>query len=108
MASGGIDVASRQLQGLAREERGTLGHRDHLRLVILVGHRDHHRRAAEVVAEIDPDALGLGQQPHGLGADPTRMAGDGVAGRVELSVCGLDRMVHLAHRPESTPTRSPT
>ena len=50
------------------------------------------------MAEIDPDALGLGQQRQGLGADPRPVAGDGIAGDIELSVCVLDRMVHVGHR----------
>ena len=76
----------------------TPGHRDHLLSVILVRHRDDRRGAAEGVAEIDPDALGLGQPHQGFRADPPLMACDGITGDVELPVCVLDRMVHVVHQ----------
>ena len=92
-----VDVASREVQGFAREGCDTPGHRDHLLSVILVRHRDDRRGAAEGVAEIDPDALGLGQPHQGFRADPPLMACDGITGDVELPVCVLDRMVHVVH-----------
>lgn len=97
MASAPVDIEPGQNQGLAREGRDTPGHRNQSLAVIMVICRGRRRGTAEGVAEIAPQALGLGQPRQGLGADVARRAGDGIASDILLPVGVPDRVMHVVY-----------